>query len=222
MTTGAGITYIYALTDPRSGHIRYVGKANDPQKRLRGHVASASGGGDRPRSSAWIKSLVNKNLYPKLLILEVVSKALWQSAERFWIALFKQRGEPLTNIAIGGRGPIGRIMPMEEREQRKDSAKKAWETRRELYGSGGVRDPEQRSQNVSLAMKGRIPWNKDKKETRPEVLARISAGSKGHIPWNKDQKEIRPEVLARLSKSHKGIENGWELRRKKYGSNGRR
>lgn len=29
---------IYGLIDPLSGEIRYVGKANDPARRLRGHL----------------------------------------------------------------------------------------------------------------------------------------------------------------------------------------
>lgn len=29
---------IYALSDPRTGEVRYVGKANDPKGRLRGHL----------------------------------------------------------------------------------------------------------------------------------------------------------------------------------------
>ena len=29
------MTYIYALVDPRDGRVRYVGKSNDPERRLR-------------------------------------------------------------------------------------------------------------------------------------------------------------------------------------------
>jgi hypothetical protein len=31
---------IYGLFDPRTGELRYVGKARDPQKRLKGHLAA--------------------------------------------------------------------------------------------------------------------------------------------------------------------------------------
>lgn len=36
-----------------------------------------------------------------------------------------------------------------------------------------------------MAIKGNIPWNKGRKETRPEVLNRISNSQKGKRPWNK-------------------------------------
>lgn len=38
------------------------------------------------------------------------------------------------------------------------------------------------------SMRGRIPWNKGRKETRPEVLERQSMAHRGNRPWNKNVK----------------------------------
>ncbi len=54
--------------------------------------------------------------------------------------------------------------------------------------------------------KGSTPWNKGRKETRTDVLEKLSnshKGKKGSTPWNKGRKETRTEVLEKMSTSHK-------------------
>jgi hypothetical protein len=35
------LAYIYALMDPRTGEMRYIGSTTDPRRRLQGHLADA-------------------------------------------------------------------------------------------------------------------------------------------------------------------------------------
>ena len=203
-------TFIYGLRDPRDSQIRYVGKSNDPRHRLRGHLSRR--GGTYARN--WIGSLLSDGIRPELVILEEVSKKRWKVAEQAWIQYLRRLGCKLTNLAAGGGGPSGRTMPAAERAARKISAKKAWDTRRKKYGAAGVSNPEQFSRNASAAAKGRIPWNKGKKEIRSEVLANISQSAKGREPWNKGRKETRLDVLKRQSRAHKGKKLSAEQRRK--------
>ena len=94
------MTYIYGLVDPRDGLFRYVGKANDVQKRLEGHLADKK----TTRKRKWLKQLSEMGLSPSVVILAKVPMSKWQQAEKFQIALFRERGMADLNIAKGGNG----------------------------------------------------------------------------------------------------------------------
>lgn len=100
-TASASTTHIYALNDPRDGHVRYIGKADDVARRLREHIS----GHARPSTSKWIEELSRRGLEPTMTILATVAKSRWQEAEKFQIALFRSRGYDLLNLAPGGNAP---------------------------------------------------------------------------------------------------------------------
>jgi hypothetical protein len=89
---------IYALHDPESMEIRYVGKANDAGKRLAGHLRTL---GRRTPVYDWIRGLAENGRRPVLSILATVSVSEWESAERALIAKHRQGGR-LLNVADGG------------------------------------------------------------------------------------------------------------------------
>ncbi len=94
-------TYIYALTHPVTKEIKYIGKSDKPKSRLTEHIADAKKLGRKTKKEAWIKSLLNKGLSPKL---EIASKDNWQSKEKEWIAKFDGQ---LKNHTKGGDGVVG-------------------------------------------------------------------------------------------------------------------
>lgn len=94
---------IYALVDPISNKMKYVGKSDNPEKRLKGHISEARHNSGTHRIS-WLRKLARKNLEPILLILEEVSKETWQERERYWISYGLLAGWPLTNGTEGGEG----------------------------------------------------------------------------------------------------------------------
>lgn len=99
----ANVAHIYALHDPRDWSIRYVGKANNCERRLRGHM--------RPRLPnrplhVFISELKDLGLKPKMTILQRCSQDQWQNWEKFWIATVKTAGEQLLNLSAGGDGPM--------------------------------------------------------------------------------------------------------------------
>lgn len=93
----AAIVCIYALTD-EDGSIRYIGKANDPAKRLKAHMAEAG------RLSRPVNLRIRKRGKPGMVILEQNPED-WMQAERNWIALARRLGVALLNVADGGDMP---------------------------------------------------------------------------------------------------------------------
>lgn len=96
-------TFIYALIDPSTQQIRYVGKSDDPKDRLRRHL----GDGANIHKTRWIAKLKRQGLIPLLHILEEVPYSQWQEKERYWIAYYREQGCSLLNKTDGGDGLSG-------------------------------------------------------------------------------------------------------------------
>ena len=96
-------TFIYGLVDPRDNKVRYIGKANNINKRLCGHI------GDMNRKvtpvSCWIKKLHSMNLTPTAKQLMRVSASNWQEAEILTIEQYRRSTPNLLNVADGGDQP---------------------------------------------------------------------------------------------------------------------
>lgn len=100
------MTYIYTLTDPRTGEIRYIGKANNPQTRFRVHTSPRRYQKDTYYVSRWICALAKAGFKPYLNVLEMVHMSVWREKEKEWITHYRRLGNKLTNIAPGGIGPL--------------------------------------------------------------------------------------------------------------------
>ena len=93
------MVFIYTLSHPITGEIRYIGKTNGTlTDRLAKHLVTK----ERNHRSSWIKNLLNQNLKPVIEVLEEVTHEEWAGAERFWIAQFKAWGYRLINGTEGG------------------------------------------------------------------------------------------------------------------------
>lgn len=90
---------IYGLLCRDSGQLLYIGKANDPNARLKSHMRDA-----RRRNTplyAWIR----KHGCPKLVVLAAGCES-WAEAERKAITLARNLGVALLNLADGGDQPM--------------------------------------------------------------------------------------------------------------------
>ncbi len=92
---------IYALCEPDSGAIRYIGKANDSAKRLKSHMRD-SYRRDFP-VYRWMRKLALGGKTPTLVVLETAEN--WQERERIIIAAHIAKGCALLNVAEGGDEP---------------------------------------------------------------------------------------------------------------------
>jgi len=92
---------IYALTEPGTDTVRYIGKANNPEARLKTHLRDA-----RRRDTPvcrWIRKLAKSNALPEMTILAWTDE--WQVEERKQISQHRAIGCRLLNVAEGGDEP---------------------------------------------------------------------------------------------------------------------
>lgn len=95
------MNYIYALADPITDNICYVGKTNNLNKRKSEHNYL-----NREISSHkknWIQKLKKNGLSPNLIVLDEVDED-WIYWESYWIAQMRTWGFDLLNHTNGGDG----------------------------------------------------------------------------------------------------------------------
>ena len=169
-------TFIYGLIDPRSGFIRYVGKADKPKRRYYGHLIPSQIKKVNHRTR-WLKGLLDAELKPILTILQEVPQSDWQTFERRWIAYFRAiPGYPrLTNRTDGGDGVRGFICPDALKKKRSESRK-------------GITMPPGHAAKISMAHKGR----------KHTVAARTNMSNGRKEWWEKLPEENRQRVIKNL------------------------
>ncbi len=114
-------TFIYTLSDNTG--IRYVGKSNDPEKRLSIHLKESKY--KRTRKEKWISSLLETGEFPKIEILESVDSSQWSFFESYWISQLSQWGFNLVNGTSGGEGSDGFRGKNHTEESKSKMSKKA-------------------------------------------------------------------------------------------------
>lgn len=97
-----GYFEIYGLFDPRTGELRYIGKARDSWKRYTGHLRDC----ERRLSPvySWIRELAEARQLPEMRVLET-GIGCWQLAEKTHIFHARLTGVKLLNLAAGGNAP---------------------------------------------------------------------------------------------------------------------
>ena len=92
---------IYALCDPLTNEIRYVGKSKNSLERFKGHLR------DSRRFNTpvyvWIRELAKTERLPLLRILATTNEQHWKYVERLVIA--QERSLQLLNLSAGGNAP---------------------------------------------------------------------------------------------------------------------
>lgn len=182
---------VYALIDPRNGRAFYVGATEQGQARVRRHASASSLKlDDRSNSqkSRLIRSLP-KRPHPLLpydfkVLEEFKDPAQMWATEDVWIRRLRSAGEPLLNLAQGGRGNQGGVSPSAD-------------TRAKIARAHlGKKDSEETRAAKSAAAKGRVlkfSWL-GKKQSTEHVQRRSSA----HIGAKRS-----PETCRRLSEATK-------------------
>lgn len=100
--------YVYALRDPISWDVRYIGKSGNPRRRLLGHLYDSYR--HTHHTARWVQKLIRQGLRPFLEIIDAGRGSGENAAERAWIAEYRRRGVNITNATDGGEG-VPRLSP---------------------------------------------------------------------------------------------------------------
>lgn len=184
--------FIYALSDPITGKIRYIGKAKNLTTRLAKHLRDR---GEKNHRAVWIRSLQKTKNAPVLTTIDEVLETEWPMCEVAYIEFFRDQGCNLVNANAGG---VGGHNPSEETRIKIGAAnrgkKRSSETRAKISASllGSARNLGKKHSDEAKE-KNRIAHLGKKnsmcgKTYGPEVRAKMSAARMGKIPWNKGQK----------------------------------
>lgn len=186
--------FIYGLIDPRDRALRYIGKSNNPKKRLHRHLIDARLA--RYHRECWLKGLLDAGLRPELIILEECPQDIWKEREQYWIAHYRERGADLVNRTDGGD-----TNPVLSPEVKARVAEIISRTHK-----GKKKSPEH-CRNISAGLKGQI--------IPPEARAKMSAAAKG--------RKMSPEARAKMSAvrtgkkmPRAGVEQSAQSRSKSY------
>lgn len=98
-------TFIYALCEPGTRTVRYIGKANNPENRLQRHLRYNSIRTET-HLGRWLRKLVSGGTAPALIVLAEVLRDSWQEEEIRYIRVARMLGMDLTNGTGGGDGGL--------------------------------------------------------------------------------------------------------------------
>ena len=201
---------IYALQDPFTGEIRYVGRSSTGRMRAKKEHSAYC--------AAWLDRLRRRGKRPVVLVLQAfppypnINEVL-NAAEVIWIAEMRARGCPLTNIADGGGGIRGFRHPEAYRRglaQERAGAGNPFFGRK--HSDSTLALLRQRQGGVNNGMFGR-PGGMLGKKLTPEARAKISAAHIGRPKSEEHRaklaaastgKSASPEARRKMSQAHHG------------------
>jgi len=82
-----GRIFIYAMCEPITGLVRYVGATEWLPQRAHNHM-----NGESDCTRRWIDRLMRKGLIPSFCVLDVVPLAKARTCESWWIAYYRRHG----------------------------------------------------------------------------------------------------------------------------------
>ena len=87
--------FVYALVDPRTDVVFYIGITNSINERLKQHINYKDSNTEK---RAWIQRLKEKNLVPSMKVLDMVKNRMAAvECEEYWIYYYLGQGVQLTN-----------------------------------------------------------------------------------------------------------------------------
>lgn len=201
--------YIYALFCPDTGRIRYIGKADNPDVRLRAHITRARTTDEAHHSCNWIRGLLVQGKEPVLRVIEVVDDGSdWRERERFHIEQARIKGHDLTNITPGGEGVVlsdsGRRRLSEKSKARwadGDYAERARQSLRSALREKHQNDPDYHQRCAEGA---RAAWARKKQSARyviDEIRDWITT-QPGRVVFSEDVRAAFPTVLQTIVARH--------------------
>jgi len=110
--------YIYTLSDPIDGEVKYVGKTKNLKNRFWAHNSPYSLKDSWTSKNKWLLWLKNQELKPMIDVLDESDADNIDNLEIYWIGQLKQWGFKLKNDTSGGQGAdywTGKKIPEESK-----------------------------------------------------------------------------------------------------------
>lgn len=192
-------TYIYALLDPDTRDVHYIGKTDDMAKRLKNHLQPAALK-IRCRRTSWLKGLLKKGKKPLMVMLEEVEQEHWKQKECYWIAFYRALGAHLMNTAEGGGGGVKPEWITPEmrgnmRAAQLGKKRSAESIQKQIAARLGVKRKPETILKMSLANKGKAPSEATKQAQREAV-------AKNYVVTSPDGVEIRIKNLKQFCREN--------------------
>lgn len=192
--------FIYCLSDPDTGEVRYIGKTKNLKSRFSGHTSRKN----KCWSSYWIWSLRNSGKMPIMEELERIENSDdkdWQEVERFYIAYFRFLGARLTNLDGGGIMKKGRHPSTGKRFS--------------LANKGRKKTPEQIEKTASKNRgRKREPFSQEWKDKISKTLTGRKMPEETRLKMIANKKPFSEEALERIRKSATGRKHSPEAKEK--------
>lgn len=204
-------TFIYALCEPGSKIVRYVGKTKHFKRRFRQHLLQSQK--RKSHLGCWVRSLLASNEAPVMILLKEVPDEEWEKHEIEFIRRAKEMGFDLVNACDGGIGGRGRVFSDSHREslRRAKLGKKFSESHKHNHAEAmlklrGPNNPqfgkpisEERRRAQSKAMSGENHWCFGTKLSF-ETKAKISNSHLGLKPSEETRAKMRAAWVRRKAR----------------------
>lgn len=89
--------YIYALCEPITQEVRYIGLTTNLATRYAQHISRSNYLESTNLKATWIRGLASRNLIPSFLVLQVTDVGHAEEIEEIWITYYLALGARLTN-----------------------------------------------------------------------------------------------------------------------------
>lgn len=189
---------IYAMSDPRTDEVRYVGMSSSGMARPMRHLQPLGLSRDDTYKGRWLRGLVASGSSPGIHVLSVMdSRAGLPGEERRWIQYGRAMCWPLTNCTEGGDGLVNPTpevrAKMSASHTGKPSSRKGYKHTPETLARmaaarvGRKLTPEHRAAIAASGIGRRHS---------AEAIAKMSAAKMGH--------EVTAEARAKIGNGHRG------------------
>ena len=204
------LNLIYVLLDPDTYEVRYVGLSTRGLERPREHIRPSSVRRAKGYKGNWLRKLFSEGKTPLIRVIQQWFFIPYEdlcAAEVYWINYFNDLGCPLTNLCIGGQGPVGYTHTPEAIEKIRDAGtgrkypnrkkpdfREGWldelsEKMKDNKFALGHQHTEEWKASASKRLKGNkhAEGMKHSQEWKKEASRRLKGNKHrlGKIPWNK-------------------------------------
>lgn len=217
--------YIYALIDPRDNRIRYIGKTNNPIRRLREHCQFQY---ETNRRANWLNLLRSLHIKPIIKVIEECNESNWTEKEVYYKNYYESLGFDLTNSDEGGLGrSAGFHMSPESKNKisrankgRKHSEEYKHKQREKMKGNSfrlGIPHADETRKKMSYARKGRVLTTEHRKRLSLALSGKNNPmyGKRHTGEWKKNKrkqqlgKKHTEETKQKIREANRGDRTSW-------------